>query len=741
MSRHRFRALGRRGRSLPVAAVVAGLLLVPALPASAVDPDTDLDGTPDVSDCRPFDPAVAPGKPDKPDPTFEDTNCDGIDGDSAKAVFVSVAGSAGGLGTKDLPFNTIQAGINAAATALPTPKDVYLTGGNFTESLAAADGVGIYGGYAPSWTRGDPANITTVTGAPQALLADSDQGVVLQLLTLKGANTAAAGASSYGLRAINGSTVALSRVTAAGGDAGAGTNGATGGTGGNGAGFQGGAGGVGGCGSGALGAFGAIGFNNGLPGSAGINGANGGFTLADAAAWAGSTAGISGSSGGLGGSGAGGRGGFGASWLFGNLCGGIGGVGGRGGGGGGAGTGGGAGGGSFGAYLLNSSLVAAGSTLFGANAGAGGAGGGGGAAGSGTSGGLGTIGECQLGSCAGIGQTGFTGASGGQGGGGGGGAGGPSAGVYQAGVGSAYTDKASAEEGGNAGLGGVAGYLSLVRGANGQTAPVLRTATAPAAAITDFDGDGVTDGADACVDTSAPGTADGCPVRPPGDTKAPSAAMTAPASATTLPASIALKWTATDTAAVGSFASGVSQTDVRYRKAAWNGQLGAYVLPAAWQNTAARSATLAGALGTKYCFSTRAHDRSGNVSGWSAERCTARPLDDRSLVASTSGWSRGTGTAYFNRTITSSTKKGAVLTRTGVLKGRAALVATKCSTCGTVSVLYNGRLVKTVSLAATRTLRQQVVALPNFTATSGTVQFKVYTTGKSVQIDGFLTAR
>jgi hypothetical protein len=110
------------------------------------------------------------------------------------------------------------------------------------------------------------------------------------------------------------------------------------------------------------------------------------------------------------------------------------------------------------------------------------------------------------------------------------------------------------------------------------------------------------------------------------------------------------------------------------------------------------------------------------------------------LTAST-GWSRGTGTAYFNRTITSSTKKGAVLTRTGVLKGRAALVATKCSTCGTVSVLYNGRLVKTVNLAATRTLRQQVVALPNFTATSGTVQFKVSTTGKSVQIDGFLTAR
>src|SRR4051812_41276471 len=89
------------GRSTFVA-LVAAVLVAQGSPAFAAG-DADSDGTPDGSDCQPLNPAVAPGKTDKPDLAFEDTNCDGIDGDIAHAVFVSTAGSAGGLGSKDIP--------------------------------------------------------------------------------------------------------------------------------------------------------------------------------------------------------------------------------------------------------------------------------------------------------------------------------------------------------------------------------------------------------------------------------------------------------------------------------------------------------------------------------------------------------------------------------------------------------------------------------------------------------------
>src|SRR5690348_4362462 len=43
-------------------------------------------------------------------PRFEDTNCDGIDGDVAKAVFVDAAGGQDtGPGTRDQPKKTISA--------------------------------------------------------------------------------------------------------------------------------------------------------------------------------------------------------------------------------------------------------------------------------------------------------------------------------------------------------------------------------------------------------------------------------------------------------------------------------------------------------------------------------------------------------------------------------------------------------------------------------------------------------
>ena len=222
--------------------------------------DRDGDGTPDSSDCAPDNPAIHPGATDKPDLPFTDSNCDGIDGDIGKAVFVSAStGSPGGAGTQASPLDTIAAGVAQAASG---SRDVYVATGTYNAGggVALANGVSIYGGYSSAgWSRSTAT--PTVNGSPQAMLANGVTGVTLQLLTLQGA--ADGSRSAYGLRAVNGASITLESSTVV---AGPGQNGAAGSTGP--AGLPGGngvSGGVGTAGSGGLspasatGGFGAAG--------------------------------------------------------------------------------------------------------------------------------------------------------------------------------------------------------------------------------------------------------------------------------------------------------------------------------------------------------------------------------------------------------------------------------------------------------------------------------------------------
>ena len=61
-----------------------------------------------------------------------------------------------------------------------------------------------------------------------------------------------------------------------------------------------------------------------------------------------------------------------------------------------------------------------------------------------------------------------------------------------------------------------------------------------------------------------------------------------------------------------------------------------------------------------------ARDALGTVSAWTAETCTAVPLDDRSL-SRLGSWTAGTGSAYFRSTYLRSYGYGAKLVRTGVV--------------------------------------------------------------------------
>jgi uncharacterized protein YbbK (DUF523 family) len=178
----------------------------------------------------------------------------------------------------------------------------------------------------------------------------------------------------------------------------------------------------------------------------------------------------------------------------------------------------------------------------------------------------------------------------------------------------------------------------------------------------------------------------------------------------------------------------VTSHDVRYRRARWNGTFGPQVRW--WSATTETSASFGVSPGYTYCFSTRARDADGWVSSWTKERCTAVPLDDRSLSRS-ADWTAGTSSASYRSTYLRSSAYGATLTRTGVHARRIALLATTCPTCGSVKVYWGATLLKTVSLYSATTVDQALIPVAAFGSTrTGTLSIKVSSSGKKVVVDG-----
>ena len=707
-------ALGAPGAAAAGAVATAG----PAsATASATPTAVDLDGDGfGVDDCAPLDPSVHPAAEDLPDLAFVDADCDGIDGTARAAVFVSPAGSDAAPGTRTEPMRTIGAAV-AAAEALG--RDVYVAGGDYLVEapggVPLADGVGVYGGYTPTdWVRTADAR-TSLVGAP-AVDAVGDQGVVLQQLELRGVPDP--DGNSYGLRAVSDagvpSQLVLEAVTAAAEAAGPAAHGADGNDGAAAGGLPGGAGGSGGCGDGSAGR---PGDSEGLRGADGATGADAVPALQEAATWTRAVA-AAGTAGGPGGGGAGGLGGLGATILGAlglplDLCGGAGGAGGPGGGGGSAGDGGRDGAGSFGAYLLDSSLVAIGSTLTSGVGGAGGNGGTGGAGGSGGPGLPGTAGECRTALtllCALDGLPGLPGLPGGSGGGGGAGVGGPSVAVYQAGVHSAYVSVESVEQAAAGGLGGVPGG-GAVAAAAGQSADWLRTATAPAVSVFDFDRDGVDDAVDECP--SVPGgpadrDGDGCPEPPqtsisggPGEN-------------------------GFATSADASFVLGSDEPGSAFTCSLDGATGGPCTSPRRLTGLAARTHTL----------SVWAQDRAGDADPTAATTTWTVPRDDLALKRS-SGWKRVRSAGYYLKTYSSATRRGAALTTKVSGARRLALVASVGPGFGKVTVLLGAKKLRTVDLSARRLRKRQVLPVKTFpSAVTGKLRVVVATSGKPVRIEG-----
>ncbi|MEK6644498.1 MAG: Ig-like domain-containing protein [Planctomycetota bacterium] len=438
--------------------------------------------------------AAPPAQTDVPDDAFTDSNGDGIDGMRCGPIFVALTGSDTNPGTIELPMRNVGAAIAAAKTFTP-PRAVYVSAGNYDETVVFQDGVSVYGGYdaTAGWTRNN-INVSRIRGARQTSFADNFTVLTeLDRLTIS-AQTAAATREVSAAMVARGNavgTLKLNRCTLQGGPTLAGfpgTNGAPGSTGnaGNnggpgtcngpaapGAGGTGGAGaapgGNGGTGgpSGGNGSNGAPGFGGtpggfaggaGDPGGDGTTGA-GGASGTNGADGAGGTqfygSGVSGGAGSSGNGGGGGGGGGGQDCVF---CGEGPGNGGGGGGAGGPvgslGTGGTSGGSSYGLLLQAGQLTSVAGSFQGASAGNGGVGG---VGGNGGSGGAGGIGGTTCPSEVGVGGNGGAGGSGGRGGHGGGGAGGNAIAIL-------------IENGGTFVNGGSNGFSSGAPGAGGLSA-------------------------------------------------------------------------------------------------------------------------------------------------------------------------------------------------------------------------------------------------------------------------------
>lgn len=498
----------------------------------------DLDGQPEVNGC-PYACEPQPGEDRPGDITqtgyatgFHDTNCDGIDGDASRALFVDRnSGNDSNPGTRDRPLATINAALTEIVT-LSGKDQIYVSRGTYNESILLVEGVSIYGGYDASqgWRRSaayeseirntnanSQRNVITVTGENIGTNGDT----YLQNLKIVSGTANAQipgtmqGASSYAIHCstcaglqiignnIEAGTGAAGRIAStptstpvAGGKGGNGGNGdhdgssrGAGGT--SGASSCGRAGGGGGRGApkgkntGDTGGTGAIGTpggsggsggdpgrrgNNGSNGSPGANGGHGGAGAAQGAIVANGWHGGAGGKGTAGSPGNGGGGGGGGGGQGCTFCVNGAGNGGGGGGGGGCGGEGGNGGGAGGGSFGVFAANSTGLVLLRNTivTNAGGNGGAGTSGLSGASGGAGGAGATHKTGEIGAGGNGGDGGNGGRGGSGGGGAGGPSAPILTKGMSNSDANGLASGNTLNHGDGGDGG-TSGPSGNNGQS--------------------------------------------------------------------------------------------------------------------------------------------------------------------------------------------------------------------------------------------------------------------------------
>ncbi len=92
-----------------------------------------------------------------------DRDCDGLDGDAETALFVSAAAAPGGDGSRQAPFQTLQAAIDAFGAG---DTQILVATGTYAERIVLKNGVKLYGGYSLDFARRDIVLRPTVIAGP-----------------------------------------------------------------------------------------------------------------------------------------------------------------------------------------------------------------------------------------------------------------------------------------------------------------------------------------------------------------------------------------------------------------------------------------------------------------------------------------------------------------------------------------------------------------------------------------------
>jgi hypothetical protein len=215
------------------------------------------------------------------------------------------------------------------------------------------------------------------------------------------------------------------------------------------------------------------------------------------------------------------------------------------------------------------------------------------------------------------------------------------------------------------------------------------------------------------------------------DTTAPTVTKPKLAKVTLTPSTTA-KWKGSD---VGS---SIDHYAAAYRMFHADGTSTGWIAPPEWASlTSPKLNTPDLAQGESVCVIVRALDKAQNSSSFSKPSCTTRPFDDRGMTA-TAGWTRGTGSAYWQSTVTRTTASGETLKRNNVHLNRVGVVATVCPGCGSVVVKVGGTKIGKISLDAATRVDRRVKLLPAFGDQAGAVTLKSTTSGHEISIDGLV---